>query len=115
MGGLYARLLGITALPPDTRFGVLPQGTLLQSPCDANVRFYLQLIEPSPSTVAYDEQELFHRVGFGSRDVPTTVAALRRQGVDFVESTGLRVTDRGALTRTVLHTVAFELVHDARP
>jgi 4-hydroxyphenylpyruvate dioxygenase len=110
----YGRLFGFVRLPPDTEFGILPKGTLLQSPCAGSSRFYLQLIEPDPTTVVYDEEELFHRIGFGTPDVPGVVAALQRQGVEFVDSTGVHVTDRGAITRNVMRTVAFELVHDPR-
>ena len=110
----YARLLGFARLPEETHFGVLPKGTLLQSPCEPAHRFYLQLIEPDPVTVAYDEQELYHRIGFGTRKVPAAVAALRQQGLEFVDSASVKVTERGAVTRNVLHSVVFELVHDDR-
>jgi 4-hydroxyphenylpyruvate dioxygenase len=110
----YGRLMGFTRLPEDTRFGILPKGTLLKSPCEGRARFFLQLIEPDPVTVAYDEQELFHRIGFGTADVPGTVALLRRNGVEFVETAGVKVTDSGAITRNVLHSVVFEFVHDTR-
>ncbi len=111
----YGRLFGFTRLPAETRFGILPDGAVLQSPCEGAARFYLQLIEPHPSTVLYDEQELYQRIAFGCADVPAAVAWLRRQGVEFVESAGVKVTARGAITRNVLHSVAFELVQDARP
>lgn len=52
--------------------------------------------------MAYDEQELFQRIGLGTRDVPAAVALLRRQGVDFVETDRVHVTPRGAITRNVL-------------
>lgn len=110
----WGRLMGFTRLPDDTRFGILPKGTLLKSPCEGRARFFLQLIEPDPVTVAYDEQELFHRIGFGTADVPGTVAQLRRNGVEFVETVGVKVTDSGAITRNVLHSVVFEFVHDTR-
>jgi 4-hydroxyphenylpyruvate dioxygenase len=110
----YERLLGFARLPAATRFGILPKGTLLQSPCKAAAHFYLQLIEPDPVTLAYDEQELFHRIGFGTHDVAQAVKLLRQQGVEFVETAGTRVTERGAITRNVLHSVVFELVHDVR-
>jgi 4-hydroxyphenylpyruvate dioxygenase len=110
----YNRLFGFTRLPEETRFGILPKGTLLQSPCEGAARFYLQLIEPDPVTLVYDEEELFHRIGFGTPDVPATVAALRRQGVDFVESNNLKTSQQGALTRNVMHSVVFEFVHDDR-
>ena len=113
----YQQLLGFARLPEDTRFGILPKGTVLQSPGAATgaSRFHMQLIEPDPATVAYDEQELFHRIGFGTADVPAAVAALRQQGVDFVESTGVQTTQRGAITRHVMQTVVFELVHNLQP
>ena len=111
----YSRLFGFMRLPQDTEFGILPKGTLMQSPCAGNSRFYLQLIEPPPFTVVYDEQELFQRIGFGAPDVPAAVAALGQRGVDFEESSQVHVTQRGAITRHAMQTVAFELVHDPRP
>ena len=111
----YGRLFGFVRLPDRTRFGILPQGCLLQTPGDPATRFYLQLIEPDPATVAHDEQELFQRIGFGTADVPGAVAELRRQGLEFVETDQLHVSAQGALTRPLLHTVCFELVHDERP
>jgi 4-hydroxyphenylpyruvate dioxygenase len=110
----YRRLLGFVALPEEARFGILPKGTLLQSPGDPVTRFYLQLIEPDPVTVLYDEQELFERVGLGTPDVPAAVAQLRRQGIEFVESERVKVTAQGAITSTMLRSVSFELVHDDR-
>ncbi len=110
----FGRLMGFTRLPEDTRFGILPKGTLLKSPCEGQARFFLQLIEPDPATVAYDEEEMFHRIGFGTADVPGTVAQLRRNGVEFVETAGVKVTDSGAITRNVLHSVVFEFVLDKR-
>lgn len=111
----YGRLLGFSRLPADTQFGILPKGTLLQSPGEASTRFYLQLIEPDPATLAYEEDEKFQRIGFGTRDVPAAVADLRAQGVEFVDTDQVKATAQGALTRSVLRTVAFELVHDERP
>jgi 4-hydroxyphenylpyruvate dioxygenase len=110
----YSRLLGFVALPAETRFGILPKGTLMQSPGDPATRFYLQLIEPDPVTVLYDEQELFQRIGLGTPDVPAAVAQLRRQGIEFVDTERVKVTDQGAITSTMLRSVSFELVHDER-
>ncbi len=110
----YSRLMGFTRLPDEQRYGILPKGTLLKSACEGPARFFLQLIEPDPVTLAYDEQELFHRMGFGTTDVPAAVATLRKRGVGFVEGAGVQVTDRGAITRNVLRTVVFEFVHDVR-
>ena len=107
----YRQLFGFTVLPEQQRYGILPQGTLVQSPC---AQFMIQLVEPDPVTVAYDEEERFHRIGFGLPDVPATVAELRRRGVEFVESAQTHTEERGALTRYYLHSLLFELVHDAR-
>src|SRR6185503_7840350 len=41
----YRTLFGFQVLPRGKYFGVLPKGTLLESPCR---KFYLQLIEPPP-------------------------------------------------------------------
>ena len=105
----YRHLFGFAVLPEEERFGILPKGTLLKSPCG---KFMVQLVEPDPVTVSYDEEELFHRVGFGLPDVPATVAALRQRGVEFVESAQTHTEERGALTRTQLGSVVFELVRD---
>jgi 4-hydroxyphenylpyruvate dioxygenase len=111
----YQHLLGFAPLPEAQRFGILPKGTLLQSPCEGAARFFLQLIEPDPAVEAGDEPELFHRIGFGTADVLAAVGLLRRRGVDFVEGGGVQVTERGAITRTAMRTVVFELVHDTKP
>jgi len=39
----YTQLFGFTVLPEGKYFGVMPKGTLLESPCG---KFYLQLVEP---------------------------------------------------------------------
>src|SRR6185369_1096373 len=39
----YAQIFGFTPLPDSVRFGIMPKGLLLQSPCR---QFFLQLIEP---------------------------------------------------------------------
>jgi hypothetical protein len=41
----YGELFGFQALPDEQRFGILPKGRILRSPCGS---FYLQLIEPEP-------------------------------------------------------------------
>jgi 4-hydroxyphenylpyruvate dioxygenase len=110
----YARLFGFAPLPSETRFGILPKGTLLQSPCAPGRRFYLQLIEPDPAAASPEGAELFQRIGLGTPDVPAAAATLQRLGTEFVESANLRVGTRGALTRHRLHSVVFELVHDDR-
>ncbi len=103
----YTSLFGFTLLPSGERFGILPRGSILASPCGS---FYLQLIEPD-SLVVDDTGERLQRVAFGAPDVPAAVKALRARGVDFVETDALHTEARGALTRPQLGGVMFELVH----
>ncbi len=108
----YSALFGFTALPAEERFGILPKGRILRSPCTS---FYLQLIEPEPGVLDVEDDECLQRMGLGTPDVPATVAQLRQRGVEFVASKGASLDIRGALTRTVMGGVMFELVHDERP
>ncbi|MES2191382.1 MAG: VOC family protein [Pseudomonadota bacterium] len=110
----YRELFGFTELPAEQRFGVLPKGRILSSPGPALSRFYIQLIEPEASVLEIEGDESLHRIGLGTADVLATVAELRKRGVEFVESRGVHSEDRGALTRTWLGSVSFELVHDQR-
>ncbi len=103
----YERLFGFTDIPDEQRYGVMPAGKLMQSPCG---RFMWQLVEPA-SLDADDHRERLQRVGIGAPDVPAAVAALRARGVQFVDAGQLHPDDRGALTLTQLGSVAFELVH----
>jgi 4-hydroxyphenylpyruvate dioxygenase len=103
----YGSLFGFVELPPERRFGILPRGSILASPCGT---FYLQLIEPD-ALVVDDTGERLQRVAFGAPDVPAAVKALRARGVDFVETDALHTEVRGALTRPQLGGVMFELVH----
>ncbi len=103
----YSSLFGFSELPADERFGILPKGSVLASPCGT---FYLQLIEPD-SLVVDDTGERLQRIAFGAADVPAAVKALRARGVDFVETDQLHTEVRGALTRPTLGGVMFELVH----
>lgn len=107
----YAALFGFSALPAEQRFGILPKGRILQSPCQS---FYLQLIEPEPGVLDVEDDECLQRMGLGTPDVPATVAQLRERGVEFVASKGVEADQRGALTRTAMGSVMFELVHDDR-
>ncbi len=104
----YGRLMGFAALPRTQRFGILPKGTLIASPCGT---FYLQLIEPEPGAEDYVWDEQLHRVGLGAPDVMAAVAALKARGVSFIDSSALHVSERGALTQSYLGGVLFELVH----
>ena len=111
----YRELFGFEALPDEERFGILPKGRILRSPgTDPANAFYLQLIEPEPGIVDVEGSESLQRIGFGTADVPSAVAALRGRGVEFVESAGVHTESRGALTRSWLGGVMFELVNDDR-
>jgi 4-hydroxyphenylpyruvate dioxygenase len=105
----YRALFGFDELPDAQRFGILPKGRILRSPCRS---FYLQLIEPDAGMADLNGEECLQRMGLGTPDVPAAVAALRQRGVDFVASTGLQVQQRGALTTNWLGGVMFELVHN---
>jgi 4-hydroxyphenylpyruvate dioxygenase len=110
----YGELFGFTALPAEERFGILPKGRILRSPCPPKVGFYLQLIEPEPTVLEVEDNERFQRIGLGTPDVLATVSELRARGVGFVESGKVHSETKGALTQTSLGTVSFELVHDVR-
>jgi 4-hydroxyphenylpyruvate dioxygenase len=117
----YTRLFAFKLLPDSERFGILPKGRVLRSPCGS---FYLQLIGPDShlGPIAGNEDagnnaegaELLQRVGFGVPDVPEAVAALRARGVEFVSAGDQQVSARGALTQTYLGGLMFEIVHDER-
>ena len=110
----YRELFGFTDLPAEQRFGVLPKGRILRSPCAAHSRFYIQLIEPEAGVLDVDDDEGMQRIGLGTADVLSAVAELGRRGVEFVESRGVHVESRGALSKTSMGSVSFELVHNER-
>ena len=104
----YESLFGFSVLPQGTYFGVLPNGTLLESPCH---KFYLQLIEPPPSGPGDGRRdESLVWVGLGTRDVPAAVRALAERGIVFVDRGAVQPSDKGALTQVYLGSVTFELV-----
>ena len=72
-----------------------------------------RVIEPDPWMESDGAAESLLRVGLGVPDVPAAVARLKANGVDFIESAQLHPEDRGALTRNLLGSVSFELVHQA--
>lgn len=104
----YERMFDFHTLPDEERFGILPKGTLMRSPCGG---FLWQLIEPDMISMDQDSPESLQRIGLGAPDVERAVQALKANGVEFVESSRLHPDDRGALTRNALGSVAFELVH----
>ncbi len=105
----YAQIFGFTPLPNDVRFGILPKGLLLQSPCRG---FYLQLIEPDDNAQFAPSEEHLQRIGFGTPDVPATVGILEKRGIEFLTTAKVHTSERGALTKSRLGSVMFELVHD---
>jgi 4-hydroxyphenylpyruvate dioxygenase len=106
----YDELFGMKAIPDSERFGILPTGTLLRAPAvDPARRFLWQLIEPHPDAGVVGEQ--LRRIGLGVPDVAAAVSALRALGMEFLETTAVHTEQRGAITRTYLGGVSFELVH----
>ena len=103
----YRNLFGFSVLPEGKYFGVLPKGTLLESPCH---KFYLQLIEPPPGAEDIHWEEALVRVGLGAPDVPKATQALKDRGVVFVDRGPVQPSDKGALTQVYLGSLTFELV-----
>jgi 4-hydroxyphenylpyruvate dioxygenase len=103
----YKNLFGFSVLPEGKYFGVLPKGTLLESPCH---KFYLQLIEPPPGSDDIHWEEALVRVGLGAPDVPAATRALKDRGVVFVDRGPVQPNEKGALTQVYQGGVTFELV-----
>jgi 4-hydroxyphenylpyruvate dioxygenase len=103
----YRSLFGFSVLPQGQYFGILPRGTLLESPCR---KFYLQLIEPPPGSEEIRWDEALVRLGLGARDVPAATRALQERGIAFVERGPVQPSQKGALTQVYLGGVNFELV-----
>lgn len=110
----YRELFGFTELASEQRFGILPKGRILCSPCGNQQHFYLQLIEPEPGVLDVEDDECLHRMGLGTPDVAATVTQLQAGGVEFLSSKLPDALQKGALTRTQMGSVTFELVHDNR-
>jgi 4-hydroxyphenylpyruvate dioxygenase len=104
----YENMFGFVEIPDEERFGILPKGKLMRSACG---HFLWQLVEPDPGMDEDDTGECLQRIGLGVPDVAEAVVLLKARGVEFVDSHQLHPEDRGALTRTVLGAVSFELVH----
>ena len=107
----FENIFDFTFVPDDQRFGILPKGKLMKSPCG---QIWWQLIEPEPWMDGDESPESLQRVGLGVADVGAAVKMLKGQGVEFVESSQLHPEDRGALTRGMLGSVSFELVHQTK-
>jgi 4-hydroxyphenylpyruvate dioxygenase len=103
----YAQLMGFRVLPEGRYFGILPKGTLLESPCR---KFYLQLIEPPEGGEDVQWEEELIRLGLGAPDVEAATAALAARGVVFVDRQPVQPSEKGALTQLFRGGVSFELV-----
>ncbi len=109
----YRELIGAELSPDEQRFGIMPKGKLLRTPAlDPSKCFMIQLIEPDLNVLDADER--LQRIGLGVPDVPAAVQALRALGVEFVETPAAHTEARGAISKTYLGSVVFELVHDER-
>jgi 4-hydroxyphenylpyruvate dioxygenase len=106
----YEQLMNFVELPPGTGFGILPRGTMLQSPC---AKFCLQLVEPPEGAEDGHWDEELIRVGFGAPDVDAAMRLLAQRGVAFVDREPVMPSAKGALTRMFLGSVSFELVAHA--
>lgn len=110
----YRELFGFTELSSGQNFGILTKGRILRSPCAAPNHFYLQLIEPELGVLDVKDDECMQRMGLGTPNVTTTVEQLLKAGVEFLVSKDPDDKNKGALTRTQMGSVTFELVHDDR-
>ncbi|MCC7114854.1 MAG: 4-hydroxyphenylpyruvate dioxygenase [Burkholderiales bacterium] len=103
----YQRIFGFAPVPDSGRYGIMPKGHLLRSPCR---NFFVQLIEPEDSARYAPAEEHLQRLGLGTPDVPGAVAALEKRGIEFMSTDRVHTTERGALTRPMGGGVMFELV-----
>jgi len=108
----YKRLFGFTPVPDSVRFGIMPKGVLLQSPCG---KFWLQLVEPEGDAAFVASDEQLNRVGLGTPNVLRAVEALQKRGIEFMASDLVHTSERGALTAVAAGGVIFELVHTTSP
>ena len=109
----YESLLGFKLVPDEERFGIMPKGKLLNAPSiKAGKGFMWQLVEPDVMEI--DSDEKLQRMGLGVPDVMAAVKALRSLGVEFVESNEVHAEARGAITKTYLGSVMFELVQSTK-
>jgi 4-hydroxyphenylpyruvate dioxygenase len=109
----YESLLGFKLVPDEERFGIMPKGKLLNAPSIKSGKgFMWQLVEPDVMEI--DSDEKLQRMGLGVPDVLVAVKALRSLGVEFVESNEVHAEVRGAITKTYLGSVMFELVQSTK-
>jgi len=104
----YSQIFGFIPIPDTVRFGIMPRGLLLQSPCK---KFYLQLIEPDGAAQYAPIEEQLQRIGLGTPDVIAAASELEKRGIELLTTDKVHTSERGALTKAVLGGVMFELVH----
>ena len=105
----YRQLFGFSVLPDGKFFGVLPKGTLLESPCH---QFYLQLIEP-PGRPRSSSGTSAWCASASARPTCRGGARTARRGIVFVDRDPVQPSDKGALTQIYLGGVTFELVDES--
>ena len=103
----YQQLMDFRPLPEGRYFGVVPKGTLLESPCHS---FYVQLVEPPEGAGGLQWAEQLIRVGFGAPDVLAAMRELKQRGIVFVDREPAQSSARGALTQLYKGGISFELV-----
>jgi 4-hydroxyphenylpyruvate dioxygenase len=103
----YQQLMDFRPLPEGRYFGVMPKGSLLESPCH---RFYLQLVEPPEGAGGLQWDEQLIRMGIGAPDVMAAVRVLKERGIVFIDREPAQPTAKGALTQLYKGGVSFELV-----
>jgi 4-hydroxyphenylpyruvate dioxygenase len=103
----YQEMFGFQPVSQEKRFGVMPRGELLASPCG---QFMWQLVEPHPDMDHDETPESLYRIGIGVPDVIATVKALTERGIEFFDLGKDRPTEKGALMKSATGSVAFELV-----
>jgi 4-hydroxyphenylpyruvate dioxygenase len=109
----YKELFGFELIPDEERYGIFPKGKLVRSPAIAPQNSFMwQLVEPDLHV--HDSDEKLQRIGLGVPDVLAAVEALRKLGMEFVETTAAHTEARGAVTKTYLGAVVFELVHSEK-
>jgi 4-hydroxyphenylpyruvate dioxygenase len=103
----YQQLMDFRPLPEGRYFGVVPKGTLLESPCHS---FYVQLVEPPEGAGGLQWAEQLIRVGFGAPDVLAATRELQQRGIVFVDREPAQSSAKGALTQLYKGGISFELV-----
>lgn len=103
----YQQLMDFRPLQEGHYFGVVPKGTLLESPCHS---FYLQLVEPPDGAAGLQWDEQLIRVGLGAPDVLAAVRQLKQRGIVFIDREPAQSSEKGALTQLYKGGISFELV-----